>query len=167
MADKEMPVKQAQEQGREEPGESGGTIVVLGAMKILYDKATSDGVVKMLTQTGDPMTALVQTTMFVLRLLFDELKGKITPDMLMQDSGQVVSLLAELGTAAGVDMKAVEEKAKQVVSRQLQQKLSQQQAPSTGQDQTMQGQPAQPPQMGAAPPMGGKPRGLINAGMAG
>src|SRR3990167_1196207 len=148
MPDKEIPMEQAQ--GRGEPGEQqtqggGDTVVVLGAMAILYDKTTSDGVVKMLTQTGEPLTALVQTSMFVMRLLFDELKGKITPDMLMQDSGQVVSLLAELGQAAGADMKPVEEKAKQVVAQQLQQNLSKQAQPAQPEESPMAGTMGQQP----------------------
>ena len=153
IADNKMPQEQMQAQLGEQaqPKDDAGTRVILSAMKILYDKATSDGVVQMLTKTGDPMSALVQTSMFVLRILFDQSKGKIPPDVLLAASVPVVVLLAELGTAAGVDMKAVEEKAKQVVMQQLQQKLAQQQAQPV-QQQSAQQMPARP--------------GIINAGMA-
>ena len=172
--EKELPQEQTQEVEQEAPAApaqpqqgDASLRVSLAAMKVLYDKSTSDGVVRMLTKTGDPMNALVQTSMFVLRILFDQSKGKIPPDVLTQASGQVVSLLAELGQAAGVDMQAVEEKAKQVVAQQLQQKLSQQ--PAT---------PGQSPAMPAGPhkmpngqmmnqPTGMQPtmqrRGIINS----
>ena len=157
--DQEMPQEQMQEGGAEEPGEKpqddGGTRVILAAMKIIYDKSTSDGVVQMLTKAGAPVHALVQTSMIILGALMDQAKGRIPPDVLAQASGQVVTLLAELGDAAGVKMQDVADQAKQAVAQLLQQKLSGKPAGDA---------PADQPQPEAQPPA--QPGGLIASAAA-
>ena len=77
--------------------------VVEAAMRVIYSKSTSDGVVGML-QKGDPVNALAQTTLFVMKALFDESKGKIPAPVMVPASRAVLSLLAEMGTVMGLQM---------------------------------------------------------------
>ena len=98
--------------------------VRLAAMKVIYDKATSEGVVKMLGN-GEPQSALAQTTLFVLKALFDESKGRIPPDVMLKNIPVIAGMLSELGEAAGLPMnEQVASQAAAMAAQRLQQRFS-------------------------------------------
>lgn len=120
--------------------------ITLAAMKVLYEQATSEGVVRMLQQKGNPVTVLAQTSLFVMKALFDESRGTMPPELVARAAPTVVKMLAELAQAAGV---AVDEneaaQAEQLVTQRLQARFQGQQAP------------AQEPQT----PVGPQPAGMM------
>ena len=104
--------------------------VLVAAMKVLYDKSTSDGVVNMLRK-GEPVQALAQTSLFVMKALYDESKGTIPPQVLVPASGAVTDYLAELSQAAGVQLSEEQAaQAKQFVMERLSARFSKQAAPT-------------------------------------
>ena len=104
--------------------------VLVAAMKVLYDKSTSDGVVNMLRK-GEPVQALAQTSLFVMKALYDESKGTIPPPVMVPASGAVTDYLAELSQAAGVQLSEEQAaQAKQFVMERLSARFSKQAAPT-------------------------------------
>lgn len=98
--------------------------LVLAAMKVIYTKGTSDGVVKML-QRGDPLRSLIEAALFVMKALYDTSRGTAPAQAMVAAAGSVTKLLAELAQAAGVQIAPEQaEQAAQVVSQRIQQHLS-------------------------------------------
>lgn len=112
----EQPQQTQPEQGQESPA----LRVVLAAMKIMYEKTTSDGVVKMLRR-GAPVEALAKTTLFILQILQTESKGSIPQQVMLEAVEPILGLLAELSVAAGAQLTPeMADQAKQFVMEQLQ-----------------------------------------------
>lgn len=105
--------------GNEDPGQPAATgmadafqRVVMAAMRVLYTPQTRNGVVSML-QKGSPVNALAQTTLMVMKALFDQSKGKIPGPVMIPAARAVLTLVAEMGNAMGLQMG--EEQSKQAM----------------------------------------------------
>ena len=131
--------------------------VVLAAQKVLYTKPSSDAVIKML-RSGEPAQAIAQTTLFVMKVLFDESKEKIPPPVMVPSAKAVLFLLSELAGAAGVQVnEQVSQQAEGLVVQSLEKRFGGEQAAA---------QEAPPAEQPATPPT--KPAGgIINAQMQG
>ena len=129
-------------------------------MRVLYSKGTSDGVVQML-QKGGPVNALAQTTLFVMKALFDESKGKIPAPIMVPASRAVLTLLAEMGGVMGLAMdENVVNQAMQLVEGSLNKRFAgEQPAPEQPQPGAQEPEPQQP----AEP---AQPTGIINQARA-
>lgn len=107
----------------EEPEQTGNEQlqrIVLGAMKIIYTKSTSDGVVRML-RGKEPVQSLAQTTLFVMKALYDASKGTVPTNLIAPAAKSVTDLLAELAQAAGVKLSPQQvEQASGIVQARLQ-----------------------------------------------
>ena len=81
--------------------------VLQAATTIIYNKATRGQIAKML-RGKDPMAALAQTVLFVLKILYDEsLKAGgsgVPPQILMGAIPEIVKRLAEMAEAAGMQL---------------------------------------------------------------
>ena len=149
--EKAPPAEEAEDQveatqGGDEIGDPNVLRVVLAAMKVIYDKSTSDQVVKML-RGGDPTQALANTTLFVMRTLYEQSKKSMPVEAAVAASDTIVDLMAELAQAAGVEIEAAGiDQAKATVVQTLQQKMGQQ--GRTQPQQQMQMQQAQAPMAG-------------------
>ena len=125
-------------QGAQQPQQQGGDAmqrVLLAAQKVLYSPETTPGVVNML-RSGDPVQALAQADLFILKALFDESKGTMPKEVIAPAAAQVMPLLAELAQAAGVKVAPQQvQQAAQIVQQRLQKHLggAQQAAPATPQ----------------------------------
>ena len=149
--EKAPPAEEAEDQveatqGGDEIGDPNVLRVVLAAMKVIYDKSTSDQVVKML-RGGDPTQALANTTLFVMRAIYEQSNKSIPMEAAVAASDTIVDLMAELAQAAGVEIEAAGiDQAKATVVQTLQQKMGQQ--GRTQPQQQMQMQQAQAPMAG-------------------
>jgi hypothetical protein len=93
--------------------------IMLAAGKVIYDKQTSDGVVQML-QSGQPVVALAQAALMVMKTLFDASQQSLPKEMIAPAAVAVVDELAELADAAGVDASDQDiEQAKGIVNQKL------------------------------------------------
>lgn len=113
----------------EQPENENRLRIVLAAMNILYEKQTSDGVIKML-RSGPPAQALAQTVLFVTKALYDKSQNMPTQE-LAPAAQQITQLAAELGKAAGVqlDDQAIAQ-ADQLVQQSLNKRFPPQAAPA-------------------------------------
>jgi len=126
--------------GGEELNDPNVLKIILAAMKVIYDKSTSDQVVNML-RTGDPVQAVANATLFVMRALYETSNKSMPVETALTAADSIVDLMAELAQAAGVEIEAEgTEQAKANVMQTLQQKLGGQPAQQPTQ------QPAQSPQ---------------------
>ena len=122
-------------------GDPNALKIVLAAMKVIYDKSTSDRVVNML-RAGDPVQSVANATLFVMRALYEQSNKSMPVEAALTAAGSIVDLMAELAQAAGVEIDpAGIEQAKAAVVQTLQQKLGPQQ---TAQPPVQ--PPVQPPQ---------------------
>jgi hypothetical protein len=114
-----QPVAQKPAPTGDKRTEEAFTRVMLAASKILYEKATSDGIIKML-RSGPAGEAIAQTALFVMKTLYDESQGKIPPQIMLRAALAVVNLLAELAVAAGMKLSGEDgARAGQLVSQSL------------------------------------------------
>jgi hypothetical protein len=121
--------------------------VIFAAMKVIYTKQTSDGVVKML-RSGEPATAIAQTCLFVMKALFDESKATIPKEVMIPAALSVIELLAEIAQAVAVEVdEAAIEKAKAIVQQTLAKTFgapAQQEQPAPGAEEAAAGEGAAP-----------------------
>lgn len=130
----ERPQAQMRQSPAEEtPGGDALVKVVLAAMKVLYEKQTSDGVVAML-RTGDPVHAVAQTTLFVMKALYDASRGSIPKEVMLPAASVVIGLVSELANAAGVKISGAQaQSAAQLVQEKLGKRFGGQQQPAAPQ----------------------------------
>lgn len=129
--------------------------IVQAAGRIMYVNPTADRVLDMLRK-GPPPQALAMTTLFLLQTLQQESKNRIPPELVTQAVPPILSMLAELQAAGGVEITPeAAEQAEGFVMEQLQK------AGQGGQ----QAAPAQEPPAEEPPPETEQQPGLIAGAM--
>lgn len=135
--------------------------IVTAAVKLIHDKAVHTEIIAMMKQIGDPTQALAQTTVMIMKQIYEK-SGRSAPMNAMAAAAvDVLQLLMELGQAAGLfkaDMPTFEAAVKATAE------LAQQPAAggSLGQPAPMSAQ--QPAPMGAQPPNNAMPAPAQPAG---
>lgn len=94
--------------------------VIVAALKVIHDPATSDKLLSIMRAAGDPVKALVQATLLVMRQLFDKSGKSIPADVLGKAGVAVMSELAKLAATAKL-FTATTDQFKQAVIAALQQ----------------------------------------------
>lgn len=116
----EMMGQQPPEQQGQPQGDDRLQRVVQAAGRIMYVNPTADRVLDMLRQ-GQPPQALAMTTLFLLQTLQQESKNRIPPELIIRAVPPILSMLAELQAAGGVEITPeAAEQAEGFVMEQLQ-----------------------------------------------
>ena len=76
--------------------------VVLAALKILHDPKITPQILQMMKAAGDPVQALAQATLLVMRQLFAKSKQTIPPEVLGVAGVEVMDELAMIANKAGL-----------------------------------------------------------------
>jgi hypothetical protein len=119
MAEQPQPSQDAMNGASQESAQGGEALqrAVMAERKILYGKATSDKIVRLL-QSGEPAQALAGAAVMVLKTLFDESKGTIPPQIGPQLRDALMADLLELANAAGIQATPEHaEKAKEMMAQ--------------------------------------------------
>lgn len=74
--------------------------VIVAALKVIHDPATSDKLLSIMRAAGDPVKALVQATLLVMRQLFEKSGRSIPAEVLGKAGVAVMSELAKLAATA-------------------------------------------------------------------
>lgn len=74
--------------------------VVLAALKLIHDSKINPQILEMMKAAGDPVQALSQATLLVMRQLWEKSKQSIPPEVLGEAGVEVMSELAMIATQA-------------------------------------------------------------------
>jgi hypothetical protein len=74
--------------------------VVVAAVKLIHDPKIAPQLVQLMRAAGDPVKALVDATMLVMKQLWEKSKRSIPGDVLGAAAAQVLKLIGELAQAA-------------------------------------------------------------------
>lgn len=100
----QAPMPQAQTQAPASPDQKsvdGLNRMGLAAATIIYDKANSEHLVKMMSEVSDPADAAAGAAHMVLQLMQEQIKG-INPQTVYSVAPAVVIFLLEMGEVAGL-----------------------------------------------------------------
>ncbi|MGE5522378.1 MAG: hypothetical protein ACM3SS_01590 [Rhodospirillaceae bacterium] len=84
-------------------GDPNAMKIILAAMKVLYDKATTGGVEKMLRAGVTPAKGIASTALMVMKLLSSQARG-MPPQAIPPAAEAVVLLLGEMAVAMGLEV---------------------------------------------------------------
>lgn len=87
-------------QPQKQPDRRSVARVIAAAVKIIHDPKVSAQLIEMMKAAGDPVQALAQTTVLVMRMLYEKSNNSIPPEVLGAAGVEVLQLLAQLAQTA-------------------------------------------------------------------
>lgn len=96
-----MPQQQPEAQpAQAQPNQQAVERVVVAAIKILHDPKIMPRLIELMKAAGDPVQALVEATMLIMKQLWEKSRKSIPADVLGAASAIVLQLIGELAAAA-------------------------------------------------------------------
>ncbi len=123
--------------------------VVLAGLKLIHDEKVGPQIIELMKSAGDPVQALSQATLLVMRQLWEKSKQSIPPEVLGEAGVEVMSELAMIANQAKLYQITDEifQQAAQMAMDEVQNEAAQGAAPAAG------AQPAAPAAAPAAQPV--------------